>query len=456
MTEDHITDELVTGGVRVTHLPSGAGLIKVAVMKDLNATGIKYSLVSVHQTVISPPAGYPVIDLQAAANTGKAMGGWAGKKTVKPLGPSGSTGPSGGSGASGTPTGASGTSGASGSTGPTGTSGASGASGHGPITAKYLGLHAGNWQPGATPDIAGTGVRVVRLPSSKLESEAPLYKAAGFEIIGIFGESGSIASIAAGASSFAASALALAKKYDLLAVEVLNEPGGSWFWSDPNNFAGIKILCKTTYEAFVSSGIRTQVLASFDGGKGGAEGVAWGEKAHAEGIYEFCHGQTCHPYGGKTGSNGGALGDRVKCLASIRITGKPLWVTELGFPTGSGPTGDSQAWTEAQQASAFASFITFFEETPEFPCLIFYDYKNTQDTGADQYGVAMHDSSRHKPSFAVLGEACKALATKTSMAEAVRIQARTPLFGNDVGFATEEHSWALGEKRTPLELTEVG
>lgn len=327
-----------------------------------------------------------------------------------------------------------------------------------------LGLHAGNWGTSAPPDIAGTGVRLVRLPSGRLSSEAAGYAAKGVRIIGIFGEGGSLASLAGESTAYAKRAVDAALQYGLIAIEVLNEPDGNWFWSDAGNLGAIKKLVDATAAEAKARGYTGAILASFDGGKGGSEGVTFGKACQQAGVFTNATAVTVHPYGGASGGNGGVAGDRKKCLEAIAVTGKPLWATETGWTTGVGSTGDSKSITEAEQAAAYASFIAFAESTSGFECVIFYGYKNSSDTGADQYGVEMHDSTRHKPSFGVLGEACKALAVGAQArhfttvmldenarhAEGLTVDLRKHAEADFDDYG-EAHTWVEGEKLTPEE-----
>lgn len=310
--------------------------------------------------------------------------------------------------------------------------------------ATIIGLNAGNWGSQALPDITGTGVRGIRLPHGLL-SEAPKYKAAGYKVCGIFGEGGTIGSI--NKTAYAEEVVKLCAQYELDAMEVLNEPGGSWFWSDPTNYSAYVALCKATYEAVRKAGLKTDVIASWDGGQAGS--VSFGEHIKALGVLEWCDGVSAHPYGGASGGAGGKALDRRKCETAIAQSGKPLHVTEAGLPTGTGPTGDSQAWTLGQQAEGLGSFAAFCMANPKIVALYWYGYKNSSDSGAAQYGVEYHDNWNHKPAFGVLGEAAKKANSgevELGCVEQLEKYAET----------IEEHSWGQGEKPTPYEVAMAG
>jgi hypothetical protein len=76
-----ITDKLSTNktSVEVASLPAGTQLVKVAVMKNTSGEGVTYKLLPVTQVSFTPPAGYPVVDMQAATSKGSSIGNWAGR-----------------------------------------------------------------------------------------------------------------------------------------------------------------------------------------------------------------------------------------------------------------------------------------------------------------------------------------------------------------------------------------
>ena len=87
-----ITDRLSADKaiIEITGLPAGTEHIGVAVMQNPQGAGIKYLVVPPSQTVYTPPAGDPVVDVQAwsgcCKGTGQAIGGWAGRLQTIPGG----------------------------------------------------------------------------------------------------------------------------------------------------------------------------------------------------------------------------------------------------------------------------------------------------------------------------------------------------------------------------------
>jgi len=277
-----------------------------------------------------------------------------------------------------------------------------------------VGLNAGGWGPSAFTDIAGA-VKTVRLESRfATDSEVGAAASAGVSVgTWLVGTGGTIGKI--DASKYAAEVVSLFRRYgrggtfwqgraDLGAqnVEVLNEPGGSWAWTDPSNYAAYTNLLRTVHEALAASfpaDIRPKVLAAWD-----APNKPFGAGWVPLGGLAYCDGVTVHPYGGSKGESGGALGNRRSVEEAHALSGKPIYVTEIGWPTAPGQpaTGDSQQWTEAQQAQNITGFIRWARSTGYVAAVDIFGYV---DYGSNTlYGIERRDRS-HKPSFAALAGA---------------------------------------------------
>jgi len=206
-------------------------------------------------------------------------------------------------------------------------------------------------------------------------------------------------------SSVVSSLTAESRQY---AIEVLNEPGGSWFWggsanSDANALAYANLL-KAVHDALVSnfgSG-HPPLLASFDGGESGA--ITWGQRVMAQysGIMDYVDGITCHPYGGTSDRTASALGNRSNIAAAYAASGnKPVWLTELGWPTaeGQGNTGDSFQWSEAEQVTNIQNFVAWARAAgyiAHFTSFNFTDY------GTNTWYGIRRTNETHKPSYDAL------------------------------------------------------
>jgi hypothetical protein len=277
-----------------------------------------------------------------------------------------------------------------------------------------VGVDAGGWGPSAFADIAGA-VKSVRLNAKfATDSEVGGAAAAGVRVGSwLFGTGGSIASI--NPASMAAEIVGVFKRYgkggtfwagrpDMgsTAVELLNEPGNPYFWSDATNYAAYAALSRVVHaalEANFAPANRPKLLLSYDGGFAGSE---YGRAVFAAGA--VADGVTVHPYGGKSNPSVSAEGHRERAVQAHAETGLPVYVTEIGWPTavGQAPTGDSLQWTEQQQAENITHFVRWARETKYIAMVVVFNYI---DYGSnDWYGIERRDRS-HKPAFAALAGA---------------------------------------------------
>ena len=132
-------------------------------------------------------------------------------------------------------------------------------------------------------------------------------------------------------------------------IEVLNEPGGEWFWGGSamslQNAAAYRVLVQATYNAFhaVYGSSAPKVLATVDGGGDPIPGTTWGQQWWTPDCANFVDGVVVHPYGGGAGYDRTASGqgNRLRVTDAYTRFGKPVYITEVGWPTGTHPTGDS-------------------------------------------------------------------------------------------------------------------
>jgi hypothetical protein len=192
------------------------------------------------------------------------------------------------------------------------------------------------------------------------------------------------------------------------AIEVLNEPWGPWFWG-PNaqsaaNEAAYGRLLVATWNAFHSKygSASPKILAAYPSD-------SWwnGVKAGVPNVANYYDAITVHPYGGTSNVTQSAQGNRAQVAAAHNITGKPVWVTEIGWPTAVGKpsTGDSLQWTETQQAGNIYNFVKWARSTGYVDAVIFFTYG---DYGTNMwYGVFRLDGRTPKPGYTALGQAAK-------------------------------------------------
>lgn len=269
-----------------------------------------------------------------------------------------------------------------------------------PTPSVFLpGLHFNGWGHEKWKDIATTGVRNVRLPWAEATSAAEYTEAAkyGIRIVSVIhGEGGSIGGISP--SAYAKEAVEYHKAHPgTLYHEVLNEPDGSWFWSDPTNYTAYVRLCQVTHEAFATNfpaDARPKVAVSY--GK-----ASWYAGVSKAGVLPYTDVIVCHSYGGSQGQYGGKLGNRAGIETAHKESGKPIIVTEIGWPTAVGQpsTGDSQQWTESQQAENITGFMHWAKSTGYVELVTIFGY--VDGGGNNAYGVERRDRT-HKPGFAAI------------------------------------------------------
>jgi hypothetical protein len=416
--------------IEVTSEPAGTTELHLAVMSDLEGDGIRYLNIPAAQTTYTPPAGDPVVDVQALGDDG-TIGGWSGRLQTAPA-----------------------ETGAEAEVPEASESQEesleesleepaeelqekrepgeelTGIARAKPHKKKHkrrqkaeppeeqaqspasmvIGVDSGGWGGSSIfSDLANGGIHYVRTSSADARFVEPEGLAAGVHIASvIFGTGGSIGAISP--SAYAAEIESYFAKYGLnggLSVEVLNEPGNHIFWSDPTAYAAYAALAKAVHEALATlpASSRPAELCSWDGGEASPNAdKPWGQGIKVAGALAYCDGVTVHPYGGKTGGDGGALAGRQDIELAHGESGKPVYVTEVGWPTAVGQpaTGDSQQWTEAQQAANITGFMQWAAATGYVPMAIYFNYV---DYGAnDFYGIETQER-RHKLGFAALAEA---------------------------------------------------
>lgn len=187
---------------------------------------------------------------------------------------------------------------------------------------------------------------------------------------------------------------------------MLNEPGGTWFWGSSANSSANGVcyrnLLKATFNAFHAQyGEQApKILGTLDGTNGFSFGKAWLTSDWAT----YVDGFIVHPYGGKDSKASSAQGNHKLIEDARAMTGGPIYVTEVGWPTavGQAATGDSLQWTEAEQATNITNFIAWCKGTGYVAEVIYFNYR---DYGTNMwYGVLRTDGSK-KPAYTALKEA---------------------------------------------------
>jgi hypothetical protein len=273
--------------------------------------------------------------------------------------------------------------------------------------ALAVGINAGYWGACEPFDLR-TAVEYVRLDTP---SDISAWTNAGLKVIadesGPYDSSG-VSGLDAHAYVERVIAFVRANPH-VWAVELLNEPGGQWFWGESAESAANRTayanLIVAVHDALVANfgGARPLILASYDGGhdSSNAWGEAWSQNATALADADMI---TEHPYGGVGDRASASLGDRANVQAAFAKTHKPIAITEVGFPT-KGPTGDSLKYSEAEQASNVARIVAWARSTGFVKAITIYGYRDSGTEGG--YGLQRHDGTK-KPGWLALERAALA------------------------------------------------
>ncbi len=299
-----------------------------------------------------------------------------------------------------------------------------------PATGMWVGVNAGGWGPEQYADVK-EAVSSVRIDACSSNAEFKGWAAVSMTVIDdISGGSvcvpyntGGVEAI--NTATWVAEAVAQVKANPTIAaVEVLNEPGGEWFWGPESestaNAAAYANLLKAVHEAFVQEfgSARPLILASYDGGHDNQ--VSWGEKVWNEAtnggidVNDYVDGVTIHPYADSSEPAVAALGDRATVEAAHDQTGKPVYVTEVGWSTAVGlePLGLTLEWTEEEQAANIYNFVTWARSTGYVAAVMIYNYRDggTNDFyGIERWGNPAGPDGSRKPAFTALHEAAVGL-----------------------------------------------
>lgn len=282
-----------------------------------------------------------------------------------------------------------------------------------------VGIAVGNWGSAGGADVA-TAVGVGRLD---VEAGAPVsdFTSKGIKLTMLFSgpyNSGGVSAL--NVTTWANDTLAWYKANCTPAtcpnIEILNEPGGTWFWGSnamsTTNSAAYANLLRATFNAFSSAygSSRPKILASYDGGSAGS--ATWGQQLWAadSSIGNYIDGITVHPYGGTGDRTSSAQGRRASIADAYARTNKPIYITEVGWPTAVGqpPTGDSLQWTEKEQAANVYNFITWAKGTgyiKEVDIFNYRDYGTNTWYGLQRWNNSLGANGSKKPAWFALIEA---------------------------------------------------
>lgn len=270
-----------------------------------------------------------------------------------------------------------------------------------------LGVGSANAGLKAGPEVAGC-VKTVRFSGTEknnygeYEPNAVLeaWKALGCNVV-IMDSSANLGGIKLESPAAWAARCVLRQQCKPAAIEIGNEVYGDWFWGPEalsetaaNAYIAILKACREAMDKQYGHGNYAPLLASCEGGGK----ATWTEMLAKKGLASYVDGVTCHPYPGREPRTAALLGHRDKVEQVHKITGLPVWVTEVGWQTTPQEEGYVQ-FSPEEQASAIKGFVTWAKSTGYVKCVVIYAYEER----GEGFGV-VDDSWHHKPAYQALHE----------------------------------------------------
>jgi hypothetical protein len=275
----------------------------------------------------------------------------------------------------------------------------------------WVGVNGGGWGPSEPPEMAPM-VKYVRLESGNTK-EFESFQASGIHVDwddwGPYAHGVSSINDAEYASHVVS---VIEADPSIVSVEILNEPDGSWFWGEGANSRANAEAYARLLEAVYNKvkarfgGEHPLLLGAFE------EGSTWGDVWwNALEDKEAIDGVVVHPYGGTGSRAQSALGDRGQVERAHSYTGKPVYVTEVGWPTAQRfpATSDSLQWGQPEQAENIYSFVNWARSTGYVGGVFIYEYHDAESNGPAEYGVVTHSGVK-KDGWTALKEAAEGVA----------------------------------------------
>jgi len=195
-------------------------------------------------------------------------------------------------------------------------------------------------------------------------------------------------------SAFAGYCREVVKRYGPLGVrhfEIWNEPNASMFWKPRPNPAEYARLLEAAYKACKDTDPGSTVLGCSTSGTD----VDFISGVLAAGGGRFMDAISFHPYCQPSPPEQRLLADiaRLKALAPE----KPLWITEIGYPTHAGAAGVD----EETQADYLVRTFLLARTSPSIERVFWYDFQNDgEDRGEAEFNFGLVRMERTpKPSY---------------------------------------------------------
>lgn len=201
-------------------------------------------------------------------------------------------------------------------------------------------------------------------------------------------------------------------------VEILNEPGGHWFWGNnamtASNASAYDNVLVATYNAFKAAygSSSPLVLASFDGGMSDGSG-GWGQYMWQanKSIGNYINGITVHPYNQQSTDLGYQTNVTGAYSSAKSLSGKsiPVYITEIGWQTtpasadnGDPPLSGIITMSAAQQCSNVYNYVSWARGLGYVNAVMFFDYRDDNASlGDGTYGME-YGNGTHKPAYNAL------------------------------------------------------
>jgi hypothetical protein len=181
--------------------------------------------------------------------------------------------------------------------------------------------------------------------------------------------------------------------------EIWNEPNASTFWQPQPKADDYLKLLEKAYQACKEADPGCTVIGCATSGTD----VDFIGRIFSLGGGQFMDAVSFHPYGYPIAPEQRLLDDIEKLKTIVRE--KPIWITEIGYPTHQGASGVS----EEQQANYLTRTFLLARSSPTMQRVFWYDFQNdgTALTEAEfNFGLIRKDKNP-KPAY----KACKTLAS---------------------------------------------
>lgn len=249
-----------------------------------------------------------------------------------------------------------------------------------------------NWAP---LDTAVSSIQQAGLTADLIIDQCPPWAAAS-------GAQGPFAQPAS-PTAFGNFAAAVAQRYygkGAKYFEIWNEPNNPAFWSPAPNPAAYTADLQAAYTAIKavtpSAVVLTGGLAPQADSSNSYDIVTFFQDMYADGAAGYFDGVGDHPYTYPYAPDSVTLGsawtEMAQTSTSLRSlmaahgdSGKKIWITEFGAPTGSGGVSEAQQSDEIAQALAFAKQTSWIAS--------FYVY-SWQDGASDTFGLLNEDGTQ--------------------------------------------------------------